>query len=38
VSAYWANPAHHVALVDELARVVQEMRRLADETKLAAAR
>ena len=38
VRAYRANPAHHVPLVDELARVVQEMRRLAEETELAAAR
>jgi hypothetical protein len=38
VSAYRANAAHHVPLVDELARVVQEMRRLAEETELAAAR
>jgi (p)ppGpp synthase/HD superfamily hydrolase len=38
VSAYRANAAHHVPLVDELVRVVQEMRRLAEETELAAAR
>ena len=38
VDAYRANPAHHVPLVDELDRVLQEMRRLAEETELAAAR
>lgn len=38
VDAYRANPAHHVELVDELDRVVKEMRRLADEAELAAGR
>jgi (p)ppGpp synthase/HD superfamily hydrolase len=31
VDAFRANPAHHAELVDELERVVAEMRRLADE-------
>jgi len=38
VDAFTANPAHHVPLVDELDRTVQEMRGLAHETELAAAR
>jgi (p)ppGpp synthase/HD superfamily hydrolase len=38
VGAYQANPAHHAELVDELARLVQEMRRLADHVEVAAAR
>jgi (p)ppGpp synthase/HD superfamily hydrolase len=38
VDAFRANPAHHAALVDELDRVVLEMRRLADATGPAAAR
>ena len=38
VRAYRANPAHHAELVDELARVVQEMRGLAEATEPAAAR
>jgi hypothetical protein len=37
VGAFMANPAHDVALVDELDRTVQQMRRLADEAGLAAA-
>jgi len=37
VDAFMANPAHDVALVDELDRTVQQMRRLADEAGLAAA-
>ena len=38
VDAFRANPAHHAALVDELDRVVLEMRRLAEAPKPAAAR
>ena len=38
VRTYRANPAHHAELVDELARVVQEMRGLAEATEPAAAR
>ena len=38
VDAFRANPAHHAALVDELGRVVLEMRRLAEAPKPAAAR
>ena len=38
VDAFRANPAHHAALVDELDRVVLEMRRLAEAPEPAAAR
>jgi (p)ppGpp synthase/HD superfamily hydrolase len=38
IDAFRANPAHPAALVDELERVVAEMRRLADATGPAAAR
>ena len=38
VVAYRANAHHHVELVDELDRVAQEMRRLADEAEHAAGR
>jgi (p)ppGpp synthase/HD superfamily hydrolase len=38
VDAFRANPSHHAALVDELDRVVQEMRRLAEAAEPAAAR
>jgi hypothetical protein len=38
VGAFRANPAHHVALVDELDRVAREIRRLANPTGPAAAR
>src|SRR5664280_2166682 len=38
VDAFRANPAHHAALVEELGRVVAEMRRLAEAPEPAAAR
>jgi (p)ppGpp synthase/HD superfamily hydrolase len=38
VEAFRANPTHHAALVEELGRVVQEMRRLAEAPEPAPAR